>query len=462
MDISSFFSFPLFTIGDHEITLGNISALLLISAALFFLYRLFTLKFLPKYFERKEVDAKNQRTIRRLLIIVLFLSLVIGFLLSCQIDSVVFTMNDIDIKISNILLAILLFQVARLLDCFVSKIWLKDYYEKRRQELKSTSYEKLIEEAPQAAVQSVFYIIAIILILYNFNINQTIYDFGTDIAPEPLKISNILSAIFILMAARLISWMITQVALFGYFRNNDINLGSQYAINQLLKYIIFFIATLLAIEAIGLNLTVIWAGSAALLVGIGFGLQQTFNDLISGIILLFERTVEVGDFVQIDEDELGGQVRRIGWRTSDVETRNNITVIVPNSKLISENVVNWSHSGDQARFKVSVGVAYGSDTQLVKKILLDCAKENKQILKYPSPFVRFTDFGNSSLDFELLFWSHNFLRIEDVRSDLRFAIDQSFRENNITIPFPQRDVWMRSKEENKPNLMLPEDNNSTS
>ena len=99
-----------------------------------------------------------------------------------------------------------------------------------------------------------------------------------------------------------------------------------------------------------MNLTVIWAGSAALLVGVGLGLQQTFNDLISGIILLFERTVEVGDFVQLDHDGLVGQVRRIGWRTSDVETRRHTTVIVPNSKLITDNVLNWSHSGERARF----------------------------------------------------------------------------------------------------------------
>ena len=445
MDISAFFNYTLFNIGDHPITLGNILLFGLLSFVLIFIYRLVVNKFLPAYFQRKEVDQKNRKTIRRIALIILLLLLTLSVILSCGLDRILFSISEINIRISNILEALLLIQIARLLDCFVSKIWLRDYYKRRREELKDTKSEKLIEEAPKAAVQSIFYIIAIILILYNLNVNQTIYDFGTEVAPDPLKLSNILYAVFILMMARLLSWILTQVILFNYFKRKEVNLGSQYAINRLLKYIIYIIAALLAIEAIGLNLTVIWAGSAAILVGIGLGLQQTFNDLISGVILLFERTVEVGDFVQIDDNELVGQVRRIGWRTSDVETRNHITVIVPNSRLISDKVINWSHSGDRARFHINIGVAYGADTQKVKEILLDCTKEHNQIMKYPSPIVRFIDFGNSSLDFKLLFWSHNFLRIEDVKSDLRFAIDAKFREHNIEIPFPQRDIWIRSK-----------------
>ena len=118
-------------------------------------------------------------------------------------------------------------------------------------------------------------------------------------------------------------------------------------------------------------------------------------------------------------------------------------MIVPNSKLVVNNVINWSHYDDKVRFKVSVGVAYGTDTALVKSILLETAKEHSFVLKYPSPFVRFTDFGSSSLDFELLFYSKNFTIIEDVKSDIRFEIDRKFRESNIEIPFPQRDVWVR-------------------
>ena len=230
--------------------------------------------------------------------------------------------------------------------------------------------------------------------------------------------------------------------MFGYYKKKRINVGAQFAINQLLKYFLYVVAFLFALESLGVKLTVLWGGAAALLVGIGLGLQQVFNDFISGILLLFERTVEVGHVVQVDG--LIGSVKKIGLRTSLVETRDNITVIVPNSKLTSENVVNWSHYDNKARFRIAIGVAYGSDTQLVKELLLKVAKENGYVLKHPASFVRFTDFGDSSLNFELHFWSHEFINIEDVKSDLRFEIDRVFREHKVEIPFPQRDVWFKN------------------
>ncbi len=224
------------------------------------------------------------------------------------------------------------------------------------------------------------------------------------------------------------------------------NIGSQYAVNQLLKYVIFTIATLYILDTVGVKLTVIWGGAAALLIGAGFGLQQTFNDFISGILLLFERTVEVGDVVQL-ADGLVGTVMKIGMRTSFVQTFDNRTVIVPNSQLVVNEVINFSHNDEKARFIVSVGVAYGSDTELVKKLLFEAAKEHEKIIKFPVPFVRFVEFGDSSLNFELHFWSRELVRIDDVRSDLRFKIDQLFREHDIVIPFPQRDIWIKKEEE---------------
>ena len=122
-----------------------------------------------------------------------------------------------------------------------------------------------------------------------------------------------------------------------------------------------------------------------------------------------------------------------------------MSVIVPNSKLVTNNVINWSHFDDKVRFKINVGVAYGSDTQKVKNLLIKVAIDNIYVLDSPPPIVRFVNFGDSSLDFELHFWSRNFLVIEDIKSDLRFSIDQAFRENDVQIPFPQRDVWLKNK-----------------
>ncbi|MEM9525621.1 MAG: mechanosensitive ion channel domain-containing protein, partial [Bacteroidota bacterium] len=218
--------------------------------------------------------------------------------------------------------------------------------------------------------------------------------------------------------------------------------GSQFAINRLLTYFVYLIGVLLVIQAMGFDLRVIWTGAAALLVGIGIGLQQTFNDLICGIIILFERSVKVGDVVELTGHQVG-TVRKVGARTSVVETRDDIIIFVPNSKLIGENVTNWSHVRRTARFHVMVGVAYGSDTELVKKLLLQVAEDHPKIMKSPKPFVRFLDFGSSSLDFDLLFWSRDFIRIENIKSDLRFSIDAAFRANNIEVPFPQRDLWIR-------------------
>ncbi|MCB9302230.1 MAG: mechanosensitive ion channel [Lewinellaceae bacterium] len=279
--------------------------------------------------------------------------------------------------------------------------------------------------------------------LKSFGFDFQLFDFQSKGTTYAFHISNILVAFFILLTARLASWLLIQLVLNSYYRRNSINVGSQYAINQLLKYFLYVIAFLMALEALGVTLTVLWGGAAALLVGLGLGLQETFKDFFSGIILLFERTVEVGDVVVVDGTV--GTVRRIGLRTSLVETRDNLTVIVPNSRLVVEKVINWSHNDNKARFLVKVGVAYGTDTALVKKLLLNVARENAFVIRHPPPFVRFTDFGESSLDFEIHFWTHEFIRIEDVKSDMRFEIDKAFRENQVTIPFPQRDVWMKGE-----------------
>ncbi|MEM9992113.1 MAG: mechanosensitive ion channel domain-containing protein, partial [Bacteroidota bacterium] len=204
-----------------------------------------------------------------------------------------------------------------------------------------------------------------------------------------------------------------------------------------------FIAILVAIQNLSIDLTVIWASITALLVGLGLGLQTTFNDWVSGIILLFEGSVEVGDIIQMDDKTIG-TVRKIGVRTSRVETLENVTIIVPNSQLTNDKVINWSHYDNKIRFVVKVGVAYGSDTKLVKGLLLEAARENEFVMTYPSPFVRFVNFGDSSLDFELHIWSQDFLHIEDVKSDLRFSIDQRFRANDVAIPFPQMDIWVKN------------------
>ena len=213
---------------------------------------------------------------------------------------------------------------------------------------------------------------------------------------------------------------------------------------QFLKYIIWVIVIVVVLQSGGIKLTLFLGAGAALLVGIGFGLQQIFADIISGIFLLFERNVMIDDVLEV-EGGIVGRVKEIGIRTSKILTRENVIYIIPNSQIISDKVINWSHAETRTRFYVNVGVAYGSDTTLVKKVLLDVAAAHHDLCKKPIPFVRFNDFGESSLDFQLFFWTRKNFLVENIKSDLRFDIDNRFRENNITIPFPQRDLHFMSR-----------------
>ena len=147
--------------------------------------------------------------------------------------------------------------------------------------------------------------------------------------------------------------------------------------------------------------------------------------------------------VELDDGEIG-KVKEITFRTTKIETRDNIILIVPNSKFLDSNVINWSHIQKRTRFYVQVGVAYGSDVELVEKVLLESTNNHKDISKTPKPFVRFYDFGSSSLDFQVYFWTDKSFEVENIKSDLRFEIDKQFRKNKIQIPFPQRDVHIKS------------------
>jgi len=255
-----------------------------------------------------------------------------------------------------------------------------------------------------------------------------------------ITVYSLLIAVLILFSTWILLWILKRIFT-KTIRQRSIDPGKGYTVYQLIKYVVWIIAIFLVLDTLGVKITLLVAGSAALLVGIGLGVQQVFKDIISGFFLLFEGHLKVGDVVELEG--VVGIVKEIGFRTTMIESRDNIILIIPNSKFIEENVINWSHIEKKTRFHVNVGVAYGSDVEKVRRILMECAYEHKDITHEPEPFVRFNDFGNSSLDFQLFFWTHNAFRVENLKSDLRFAIDRKFRENNVTIPFPQRDVHIK-------------------
>jgi small-conductance mechanosensitive channel len=193
----------------------------------------------------------------------------------------------------------------------------------------------------------------------------------------------------------------------------------------------------------GVDLTTLNVLAGAVGIGVGFGLQNIISNFISGLIILLERPIKIGDRVEVGN--VVGDVREINARSTTVVSNDNIAIIVPNEKFISENVTNWSYNDRVVRFRIKVGVAYGCDTRLVERLLLQVAGENASVLKDPEPVVRFVEFGDSSLNFELRVFTRELLNREGrMRSELNFAIDDIFRKHSIEIPFPQRDLHIRS------------------
>lgn len=249
----------------------------------------------------------------------------------------------------------------------------------------------------------------------------------------------------------LVTWtlvkIIRRMLLRSGFITDKIDSKRRMSVFLIMKYAIWVVSIFLTLKALGFDITILLFGSTAVLVGLGFGLQNIFKDLISGLFLLFEGTIKIGDI--IEADNVIGKVVEINLRSTEVLTRDDVTFIIPNSRFVSEKVVNWSHNNELVRFKVSVGVAYGSDVEKVFLCLEQAMVENSNILKKPKPFVRFTNFGDSALEFELIFWSKETFRIENVKSDLRRKVYAKLSENGLTIPFPQRDIHIKGFEKFK-------------
>lgn len=258
-----------------------------------------------------------------------------------------------------------------------------------------------------------------------------------------LTVWNVVDAFLIILIARLLSFVLNRL-LNRRVKNNHLDEGKAYAIMQIAKYFIYTITLILVLDTVGVKITVLLAGSTALLVGLGLGLQDAFKDLVAGIILLTERSITASDIVEVDG--MVGQIMEIGLRTTQLRTRDDIEVLIPNQRLVNNHIINWSRSNKKTRFAIEVGVAYGSDTRLVEKILKEVASKHPSVLNNPEPYVFFNNFGNNSLDFKLLFFSNYLFRIERVKSDLRFEIDQAFRSHGITIAFPQMDIWFKNPE----------------
>jgi small-conductance mechanosensitive channel len=261
------------------------------------------------------------------------------------------------------------------------------------------------------------------------------------IGENKLRVYSIFTIIFIFILTKTILWLIKR-SLNRKHHSNRFDSKDSYAIFQIIKYIIWVIAIGFILEAIGIKVTVLIAGSAALLVGIGLGLQQTFNDIISGIILLSEKSIRIGDVLDIDGIVV--KIQSIGLRTSKGINTDDVSMIIPNSLITTNKVINWSHQSEKARFRVDVGVSYESDVDLVIKILEESVIAHPDVYDKKLIEARLMNFGASSLDFQVLFYSENIFSIGKVKSDIRRIIHKNLAINNITIPFPQLDLHLKN------------------
>ena len=225
-------------------------------------------------------------------------------------------------------------------------------------------------------------------------------------------------------------------------RRRHIDPGLRYTISRLVKYFVITVGFLIALkQAFAVDLTSIAVIFTALSVGIGFGLQYLAADIASGFILLFERPIRVGDRITIGEDE--GDVQSINLRTTVVTTNDQIAIIVPNSKLVTQSVINWSYRDPCARIAIPVGVAYDSDIQLVTDTLIDAAKGVENVLTDPPPRVQFLRFGDYSREFRLLVWTNQPRRHVQIRSDINYRIAELFGEKGIEIPYPTQEFFLK-------------------
>ena len=237
----------------------------------------------------------------------------------------------------------------------------------------------------------------------------------------------------------------TVLKLFKKFVNRKLQPENELKVRSIFSYlswIIYGVIFLVTMSKMGVNLTALFAASAALLIGVGLALQTLFQDIISGVFIMIDKSVRAGDIIELEGKV--GRVEEIKLRTTRAVTLNNKVLIIPNHLYLTNSLYNWTQNGNTTRESVKVGVAYGSDVQLVKELLIKAAKSHPSVLINPPVSVLFEDFGDSSLNFKVVFTLSDSFKAQFPQSDIRFEIDRLFREHKISIPFPQRDLHIYS------------------
>ncbi len=261
------------------------------------------------------------------------------------------------------------------------------------------------------------------------------FHFGEGESRINLTIGVILTFIFILV---LVKFVLKYIRKFSTRKMDETDKLKFISVFNYFNYVVYIVVFFVILSMTGINITPFLAASAALLVGVGLALQDLFQDIIGGIFIILDKSLLVGDVIEVEGKV--GKIIEIKLRTTRAITRDDKIIIIPNHILIRNSIYNFTQNRETTREEVTVGVAYGSDTQKVEKLLLESVTAHSGILIKPKPFVTFEDFGDSALIFKIKFFVKDSFRVPTLSSKVRFRIDKLFRENNITIPFPQRDV----------------------
>jgi small-conductance mechanosensitive channel len=302
------------------------------------------------------------------------------------------------------------------------------------------------------ASQSV-YLLATYFAVLSFNINNSNVNFSDFlnfnlIESNHLNISfyHILVIIAIFFGAKMVLNLVKIYISKKLRGKSDSSPGTEFVYVQMAKYVIYLFAIMFSLKAINIDVTLLLTGSAALLVGIGLGLQDVFKDIFSGIVLLFEGNIRVGDIIEISNggktEPIVAKILKINVRTTQIETRDGNVLIIPNAKLTQEYIENWSHGSELSRFKINLTVEYKCDIELVKQLLHQAALTHPKVRKHEEILIRLAHFGNNGLELELVFWADHNWDINNYKSEIRFEIERLFKENNIIVPYPQTKVHL--------------------
>jgi len=274
------------------------------------------------------------------------------------------------------------------------------------------------------------------------SLREGLFDRSLPVGSRSYSLLGLLTLVAVLLAMVIVASALTNLMRSRVLRATGISLAAQEAIAVLSKYTLLLLGTVVVLQLWGIDLSSIALIASGLGIGVGLGLQGLVKDFVSGLVLVFERPVQVGDFV--DFGEVKGTVARIGSRSTEIRTLDSVSIIVPNSRFLESEVINWSHGNPVSRIRLPVGVAYSADPHAVRSALLEACQSNQEILTTPAPQVFFLGFGDNAFNFQLLVWIAQPSRQLVIKSDLYFAIEACLRQHGIEIPFPQRDLHIRS------------------